>query len=328
MKEIKHHYGVELDWVESYAEQLEGHVEGNFIVTPDHISTGVRYFLNCDFGISAFYKEFTANTKLHFTQENKLDDFVGIYYNLTEVGQTTSVFDNVYNSIGKWNYNLSFIDSSLTHNYIVDKDTKVFTLCIFIKKEIIKVYLERNPTLKDHVDQIVDPKQNTILKITRMSNESIHLLNELRSREVGGVTFDFHLRGAVQCLLAEYVQSMSFDDLVIDKVNNDDFLGIVKSQAFLMDNLNRSFPSITTLARDVNMSGSKYKTLFKKVTGLTPNSFFLNNKLQEAKRLLMETHLTIAQVSDELSFTSHSYFTAKFKDFYGMSPKDFIKQIT
>ncbi|PAM91718.1 hypothetical protein B4N84_27295 [Flavobacterium sp. IR1] len=49
MKNVTHRYGVELDWVESYAEALEGKVEGNFIILPDEIHTGFRYFLNCDY---------------------------------------------------------------------------------------------------------------------------------------------------------------------------------------------------------------------------------------------------------------------------------------
>ena len=120
---------------------------------------------------------------------------------------------------------------------------------------------------------------------------------------------------------------MTFEEIVIDKINEDDLTVIIKSQSYLVENLNQLFPSIEFLAEQANMSESKYKKLFKKITGITPNSFFLNNKLVEAKRLLQERQLNIAEVSDRLSFTNSSYFAVKFREFFGMSPKDFVKQL-
>lgn len=326
MKKITHHYGVELDWVEPLAIQLEGRVDGDFIIVPDYIHTGDRYFLNCDFGISVLYIDVLYHSEIHFRQENKTDDFIGMYYNLTE-GEAVLLLGDGENPIGKWNYNLAIIDSTLSSDYIVKPGSRTFALNIFIKKEVIKGYLENNPSIKKHVNEILDSKLNTIVKFTRMSNESYNLLMNLRSQKLDGESFGLHLKGAVQNLLAEYIEKMVLDEIVVDRVNEKDLEGIIKSQVYLTDNLNLNFPSIGFLAQEANMSESKYKKMFKKITGMTPNSFFLNSKLVEAKRLLQQKQLTISQISNELSFANNSYFTAKFKDFYGMSPKEFIKQL-
>ncbi|MCV9932802.1 AraC family transcriptional regulator [Flavobacterium sp. LS1R47] len=326
MKKITHHYGVELDWVAPLTKQLEGKVDGNFILVPDHIHTGVRYFLNCDFGISVLYLDVLYNTEIHFRQENKTDDFIGIYYNLTE-GEAIFVSDDLSNSIGRWNYNLAFVDSSLCHDYIVKSGSKVFTLCIFIKKEVIKGYLQKNPFIKDHADDMFNPELNTIVKFTIMSNESYNLLMNLRAHKPEEASFELHLRGTVQNLLAEYIEKMVFDEIVVDTVNENDLANIIQSQAYLIENLNDTFPSIIFLAQQSNMSVSKYKILFKKITGSTPNAFFLNNKLLESKRLLQEQQLTISQISTELNFANSSYFAAKFKELFGMTPKNFIKKL-
>ncbi|MCC9074329.1 AraC family transcriptional regulator [Flavobacterium sp. F-65] len=326
MKKITHNYGVELDWVEPLAKQLEGRVDGNFILVPDYIHTGDRYFLNCDFGISVLYIDVLYHSEIHFRQQNKTDDFIGIYYNLTE-GEALLSLGGGQNPIGKWSYNLAIIDSTLSSDYIVKPGSRTFALNIFIKKEVIKGFFQNNPSIKKHADEILNSKLNTIVKFTRMSNESYNLLMNLRSQKLEGESFDLFLKGAVQNLLAEYIEKMVLDEIVVDTVNEKDLEGIIKSQAYLMENVNQTFPSIGFLAQEANMSESKYKNLFKKITGMTPNSFFLNNKLIEAKRLLQEKQLTIAQVSDELNFTNNSYFTAKFRDFFGMLPKEFIKQL-
>ncbi|WP_428228431.1 helix-turn-helix transcriptional regulator [Flavobacterium sp.] len=326
MKIITHHYGVGLDWVEPLAKQLEGKVDGNFILVPEHIHTGYRYFLNCDFGISVLYLDVLYHIDIHYRQENKKDDFIGIYYNLTE-GEAVFVSNGLSNPIGRWNYNLAFVDSSLRHDYIVKAGSKTFTLCIFIKKEVIKEYLKNNPSIKDHADDIFNPELNTIVKFTRMSNESYNLLMNLRAHKLEDASFELHLRGTVQNLLAEYIEKMVLDEIVVDTVNENDLTSIIKSQAYLIENLNCTFPSISFLAQEANMSESKYKSLFKKITGMTPNAFFLNNKLLEAKRVLQEKQLTVTQVSDALHFSNNSYFAARFKELFGMSPKDFIKQL-
>lgn len=326
MKKITHHYGVELDWVEPLASGLEGKVEGNFIVVPEHIHTGDRYVLDLGNGISVLYVDVVYNSEIHLRQENKTDDFVGLYYNLTE-GEAVVLSDDVANPIGRWNYNLAILDSTLHSDYIVKEGSKTFALCIFIKKDLIKEYFQDNPSLKEHADEILNPELNTIVKFTRMSNDSYNLLVNLRNHEVGGTVFDLYLRGTVQNLLAEYIEKMTFEEIVIDKINEDDLTLIIKSQSYLVENLSQLFPSIEFLAQQANMSDSKYKNLFKKITGMTPNSFFLNNKLVEAKRLLQERQLNIAEVSDNLNFTNSSYFAAKFREFFGMSPKDFVKQL-
>lgn len=326
MKEIIHHYGVELDWVEPLALGLEGKVEGNFILVPDHIHTGDRYFLAFGTGISALYIDVVYNSEIHLRQENKTDDFIGLYYNLTE-GEAVLLSDEVANPIGRWDWNLAILDSTLCSDYIVKEGSKTFALCIFIKKDLIKEYFQDNPSEKEHAEEILNPNINTIVKFTRMSNVSYNLLMSLRAQEVGGTAFDLYLRGTVQNLLAEYIEKMTFEEIVIGKINEDDLRLIVKSQSYLIENLHQLFPGIEFLAQLANMSESKYKNLFRKIIGMTPNSFFLNNKLLESKRLLQGRQLSIGQISDSLSFTNSSYFAAKFREFFGMSPKDFVKQL-
>lgn len=326
MKKITHHFGVELDWVDLFAEKHGGRVEGNFIIVPEELLTGKRYFLNCGFGISVLYADVIYNTDIHLRQEHKNDDFVAIYYNLTQ-GDALTVVDGNETQVGKWNYNLAFIDSSLKSDYIVKAGSQKMELCIFIKKELIKEYFQNNPSLKEHADEILNPKLNTIIKFTRMSNDSYHLLMNLHSKEIGSPSFDYNLQGTVQCLLADYIQKMTLEEIVIDKVSEEDLENVLKTQTYLIENLDKSFPSIKILSKKARMSPSKYKSMFKKITGLTPNTFFLDNKLVEAKRLLSERQLNILQVSDALGFTSNSYFTVKFKESFGMSPKDFVKQL-
>ncbi|QDW22418.1 AraC family transcriptional regulator [Flavobacterium sp. KBS0721] len=326
MKIIKHSYGADLSWIENFANQFGGKIEDNYIIIPEELQTGTRYFLDCGEGIVAYYINVKYNKNFRFIQKNEDNDFVGLYYNLTEGEATVSRESTVYD-VGRWRYNLSVLDGSLETDYNVKAGSSTFALYIFIKKEkIISFVKDHNITFRD-IDLLTDPNRNTIVRFDRMSSESYHLLNDLRKLEVGGSIFNLNLIGTVQMLISNYLKKMASRRIIIQTVNSSDLSNIIASQMYLIDHIGDHFPSITQMANRANMSETKFKNLFKKITGSTANKFFMDNKLLKAKELLESKQLSISQVSDQLSFTNNSYFASKFKENFGLSPKTFIKQL-
>ncbi|MNQ36025.1 HTH-type transcriptional regulator CdhR [compost metagenome] len=326
MKTIEHSYGADLSWIEDFTNQFGGKVDGNFIIIPEELQTGTRYFLNCGEGIIAYYINVVYNKNLRLIQKNQDNDFVGLYYNLTEGEATVSSNSSVYD-VGRWRYNLSVIDGSLDSDYNVKAGSRTFALCIFIKKTMLQEFLKKNNITFPNIDKIADPTLNTIVRFERMSNESYHLLNDLRKLKVGGPIFNLNLIGTVQMLLSNCLKKFSTERIIIQKVNSSDLANIIASQMFFIEHIEDHFPSITLMAQKANMSESKFKNLFRKITGLTPNNFFMSNKLIRAKELLEKKQLSISQVSDQLNFTNNSYFASKFKEQFGISPKIFVKQL-
>lgn len=327
MKRIVQHYGADLDWVESFAENFEGEVNGSFIRVPDRIYTGNKYFLNCGEGIVALYVDATSHINYRLTHKNFTDDFVGIYYNLSD-GDVKMTYKETCSDIGPWSYNLFVIDSSLEYQYDVHSGTKCFVLAIFVKKEIIKRHFEKNNVFGDKIDDLFNPETNTLIKWDRMSNDSFHILSELRKKEVGGVIFDLELIATVHLLLSEYLLKISNnEDIVIQPVDEFDLSGIIEAQRFLIDNIKEPFPGNKIIAQNVNMSETKFKTLFKKVTGISATTFFIDNKLTLAKEILEKKEMSVMAVSQYLSFGDNSYFSLQFKRKFGINPKQFTQQL-
>lgn len=326
MKTIEHFYSADLNWVENFATQFDGRIDGNFIILPEDIQTGTRYVLDCGDGIIAYYIDVTYNKNLHLLQKNKSDDFIGIYYNLTE-GEATLSSNNFMHNIGRWQYNLSVVDSALDSHYSVKVGSKTFVLCIFVKKSTIKLYAKRHQINFKNIDKITNPTINTIIRFDRMSSESYHILDDLRKLKVGGPIFDLNLIGSVHLLLSNFLKKMAGNRIIIQTVNERDLESIITAQMFLINNVEDHFPSIKLMANKANMSESKFKSLFNKITGATPNAFFMDNKLIRAKEMLEEKQISISQVSQQLSFTNNSYFSLKFKDHFGLSPRAYVNQL-
>jgi len=67
--------------------------------------------------------------------------------------------------------------------------------------------------------------------------------------------------------------------------------------------------------------------LSKDVTGRSAGELIRDRILLEAKRLLVNARLTIAQIAGELNFIDNSYFSKFFRKYEGITPEAFRKQI-
>ncbi len=81
--------------------------------------------------------------------------------------------------------------------------------------------------------------------------------------------------------------------------------------------------SVETLAEIAHLSVSALERRFKKHLSKTPKQFINEIRLENARRLLVETNIPIAEVGDQTGFTDHSYFSKQFRLFFGELPSSF-----
>ncbi len=89
-------------------------------------------------------------------------------------------------------------------------------------------------------------------------------------------------------------------------------------QSRLYDNI-----SIASLAAELNYSEDHLSKLFKKFVGVTIGQYIKQQRLEEAKRLLSGSNLSLAEIADSLMFCSQSYFTVEFKKYTDHTPQQY-----
>lgn len=77
------------------------------------------------------------------------------------------------------------------------------------------------------------------------------------------------------------------------------------------------------LAKNLGISYSKFRSDFKRQTGLPPLQYFLLLKIEKAKGLLINSDTNSKQIAYDLGFESDFYFCRLFKKKMGVSPKKF-----
>lgn len=82
--------------------------------------------------------------------------------------------------------------------------------------------------------------------------------------------------------------------------------------------------SIETLAESMNVSQSTLARKIKSITGKTPIEILVEYRLNAAMALLKDNAdgLQINEIAYECGFTDPAYFTRKFKDFFGHTPRE------
>jgi AraC-like DNA-binding protein len=85
-------------------------------------------------------------------------------------------------------------------------------------------------------------------------------------------------------------------------------------------------PSLSHLAQLVNITPDYLGMLFKQYTGHTLVTYMNRSKVDAAKVLLMEGHLTVRAIAKYLGFTDEFYFSRIFTQYEQMSPSAFRKR--
>jgi AraC family transcriptional regulator len=79
--------------------------------------------------------------------------------------------------------------------------------------------------------------------------------------------------------------------------------------------------SIRSLAQIAQTSTFHFARQFKTSTGVTPHQYVLERRIEMAKRLLLEGHISIARVAGDCGFATQAHLTTVFHRLVGMTPK-------
>ena len=63
--------------------------------------------------------------------------------------------------------------------------------------------------------------------------------------------------------------------------------------------------------------------LFSEVEGTTIEKYFISQKIERVKELLMYNEMTLSQIADKLGYSSVAYLSNQFKKITGLSPSHF-----
>ena len=85
--------------------------------------------------------------------------------------------------------------------------------------------------------------------------------------------------------------------------------------------------NIDTLAAEINMSRSSFHRKVKGMLNLTPNDYLRLYRLKRAAQMMQSRNYIIKEVAQKTGFTSMSYFSKVFQSQFGISPREYVRNL-
>lgn len=250
------------------------------------------------------------------TSFSGLDDYYTFYssYLITANGESFNPYQNLSSN------SLYFINTKNCKNYrfILHQNSPYLGVGINFNESMLEEYL---PTFKKEnisyenlffenstiINKSLEEIAKAILNC-KMTSPAAEIFFESKAKEWLSITIDSFLS-------KDNIQISIDDNCALENVANylDDHYAISISQE--------------TLEKIAMMSGTKLKKLFKQKYQFTITEYTQRRRMNIAEMLLLNSTLKIQDIAEAVGYSSHSKFSACFKKYKGIYPKD-IKKYT
>jgi len=145
---------------------------------------------------------------------------------------------------------------------------------------------------------------------------------------------------SVDLLLSSVAQVISAREAVKDKFGvqlNYDYSGIQMGSADekLLHRIVESIQThledpefgVATLCKDVGISRVHLNRKLKAFGKDSPGTLIKTFRMKQAAYLLANNQVNVSEVAYRVGFASHSYFSCSFKEFFGLSPREFVARL-
>ena len=214
------------------------------------------------------------------------------------------------------------------HLQVEHEPTTMLVLSFVCTSEVMKL-------LQDQILHVSQSRQDMLTVIIR------ELANAFELQDGHLELMDFHsnenpVLGAEQmitCYLEGFLIGL-LRDVTNQKENRWDAVTLERSlENKLSSDIkeyveNHIFERITLaqLSEHVHYSRSYISKQFQKSTGMTVAGYIAQERMKQARQMLLEGKMTVTQISEALGFSTVQYFSKCFRDAEGMSPSAFEKK--
>ena len=94
---------------------------------------------------------------------------------------------------------------------------------------------------------------------------------------------------------------------------------------YIKDNYGNPDLSLNSVCEYLNISTSRFSTIFKEETGKTFLEVLTSVRMEKAKQMLQKTTMKNYEIAGKVGFSDPHYFSIAFKKATGMSPKEYAK---
>ena len=119
------------------------------------------------------------------------------------------------------------------------------------------------------------------------------------------------------------IQKILYELNQFSNFSNDSTENKIKQAILFLENHHTENIKLEDIANHVYLSSYYFTRIFKKHMDCSPIQYLINYRINNAKKLLHNTSLTINEISTVCGFNNTSHFVTTFKNHVSISPKKF-----
>ncbi|WP_017730460.1 helix-turn-helix domain-containing protein [Nafulsella turpanensis] len=297
---------------------------------PDQLGRGWIKGINFQNGLGLFFLDIKLKKSL--TLKYKLTEIYPVRVLFCKEGWFTYAFEN-----HRPEYTMEPLRSAISassddkdQSLIFPANTSIILTILEIDR---KTYVKR---MDCDLDSVPEPLANVFrdheaedpfLYTGDYSLSISEVVNDIHTNNYHGVVRKAYLESKALELFSLIVRQYK-DDLNPDiqkvVIRKSDLEKIEVAREILTLDLAKGI-TIPELARQVGLNENKLKRGFKQAYNSTVNQFLINKRLEYARVLLLSGSFSIQEVAEKVGYKNVGYFTRRFKERYGILPKDFVK---
>lgn len=177
------------------------------------------------------------------------------------------------------------------------------------------------------------PQLTTLLSFLENNNHSHHVLpyrkfngearNELEKMKnwaLSGQSNSIYYNSRISDFVISYLEDLQQENRLVSSITKkiEDFITQVELHPEKPVNVNQQ-------AQQIGLSPRALENAFKARKGATVIMYVQQKRLEKAKELISSTTNSIAEISFEVGYTDHSYFSRIFKRATGKTPNEYRK---
>ena len=101
---------------------------------------------------------------------------------------------------------------------------------------------------------------------------------------------------------------------------------INEAKVYMAQHFNDPNLMLQDVAKAVNMSNSRFSTVFSQQSGQTFTEYLIYLRISKAKEMLRTTDMRSSQIAHETGYNDAHYFSYIFKKNVGMTPSEYRQQ--
>jgi len=205
---------------------------------------------------------------------------------------------------------------SQSQNFADLKTGQYEMICISFAPSFFSKFVSRHPSFDDiHQQLIKQARKGTMLPAIRMDGPDLKILSEIRN-----FSSKEDLREKLNALLTLY-----FDALTPKYLQNGEMTSKLKQVCTYIQEHYHQALSIAELSRLSGMHINTFERAFKELLGTSPRGYIEHLRMKKAALLLLQTSLSIKDISTNTGYSGANYFTAVFRKRYRCSPREYRK---